>query len=552
MGYLTRDIPSSMKDLTYGWIVRAKNETVFSKNREIVEESPEEDSPHDRSEVVFKILTAGSGLFSDGYVNNSISTASTCLSTLYPKEVGNSSALSNVSSIAFVGTIVGQLSFGYISDKFSRKLGMLISSALLILFSILCAASYGGPGNIEGMLIALTVYRFFLGIGIGSEYPTGSVACAEASAMLPAKKRNRYFCWFTNFSIDVGFVCSALVPFVLLLILKEKRLDLVWRLTLGIGAVFPLALFLLRTKFKEDKQFKKTGFQKVGIPYLTVLKFYWFRLIVVALIWFVYDFCTYAFGLYSSFIIKVIIPDGDLVKTFGWNIVLNVFYIPGAFLGAVSSDYLGPRLTLVIGLLLQATFGIILGALFPILKHNIAGFVIIYGIFMTMGEFGPGDNIGILASKTSATSIRGTYYSVAAAIGKVGAFTGTYIFPIIIKRFGGAESNSGMQAPYFIASILAIIAALAGLIFLPDVSPSAMSLEDNKFLEYLASTGFDMSSLGSDDGDEEEDDISDSVSEYIVRDGSGKKMVIEDYDSGSDAESFDKKKESPFVNVREL
>lgn len=78
MGYLTRDIPSSMKDLTYGWIVRAKNETVFSKNREIVEELPEEDSPHDRSEVVFKILTAGSGLFSDGYVNNSISTASTC------------------------------------------------------------------------------------------------------------------------------------------------------------------------------------------------------------------------------------------------------------------------------------------------------------------------------------------------------------------------------------------------------------------------------------------------------------------------------------------
>lgn len=543
MGYLTRDIPTNFQDLTYGWVVRAKNETLFkSKKNPGQDEEDGLGKPVSKKEVISKILTAGSGLFSDGYLNNSISTALSSITTLYPEEIAHSQALSNISSIAFVGTVIGQLTFGYVSDKFSRKTGMLISSAILAVFSILCASAYAGKHNIQGMLVALTVYRFFLGIGIGAEYPTGSVACAEASAMLPAGKRNRYFCWFTNFSIDVGFVVSALVPFILLLILKIKRLDLVWRLSLGIGAIFPMVIFFFRTKFKEDPNFKKTGFKKVSIPYMTVLKFYWFRLAIVSMIWFVYDFCAYAFGLYLSFILKIIIPDGDLNKTFGWNIVLNLFYIPGAFLGAISSDYLGPRLTLVLGLVLQATFGIVLGALFPILKHLAGGFVVIYGIFMTFGEFGAGDNIGCLASKTSSTAIRGTYYSIAAAVGKIGAFVGTYIFPIIIKSFGGESSNSGMQAPYFIASILALIAAFCGLFLLPDVSPDAMGKEDEAFLIYLESTGFDMSKLG----DQQDVPLSDSVSEFIVRDAQGEKMVIEDYDSGSETTTL-KSKQTNFI-----
>jgi hypothetical protein len=32
--------------------------------------------------------------------------------------------------------------------------------------------------------------------------------------------------------------------------------------------------------------------------------------------------------------------------------------------------------------------------------------VVVYGIFLALGEFGPGDNIGLIASKTCATGIR--------------------------------------------------------------------------------------------------------------------------------------------------
>lgn len=53
---------------------------------------------------------------------------------------------------------------------------------------------------------------------------------------------------------------------------------------------------------------------------------------------------------------------------------------------------------------------------------HVGGFVVVYGIFLALGEVGPGDNIGLVASKTSATSIRGQYYGIAAAMGKIGAF----------------------------------------------------------------------------------------------------------------------------------
>jgi hypothetical protein len=39
---------------------------------------------------------------------------------------------------------------------------------------------------------------------------------------------------------------------------------------------------------------------------------------------------------------------------------------------------------------------------------------------------GPGNCLGLLASKTGPTAVRGQYYGLVAAIGKVGAFCGTW------------------------------------------------------------------------------------------------------------------------------
>ncbi|CCH45800.1 putative membrane protein [Wickerhamomyces ciferrii] len=496
MSAVTRDIPKTPKQFAYNWIPRIRKEITLTKDQQSLAETEEEYKVRlEQADSLGKfkkylpIITTGAGLFSDGYVNNSIGTASTCLKLLYPDEYGNSTAISNVTSIAFVGTVVGMLIFGVVSDYHSRKFSMMVGTGILIIFTILCSGSWGYKGSIHGMLAALTAFRFFLGIGIGSEYPAGSTACAEASALLPPGKRNRWFCWFTNFMIDTGFVVSAFVPMVLLWICTPKHLEPVWRVSIGLGAIPPISLFILRIFYKEGEVFKKTQFKKVRVPYWSILKFYWFRLAIVSIIWFIYDFSAYAFGLFSSYVISGLYDSSDLYKVFGWNVVLNLFYIPGAFLGAIASDYLGPRLTLVIGVSLQSIIGYIMAGCFESLKKHVAGFVVVYGIFMTLGEFGPGDNIGLLASKTSCTPIRGQYYGIAAAIGKVGAFIGTYCFTPLTEKHG-------TQSAWWLASSLGLLAAFLALFLLPPVDQSAMQAEDAKFLEYLSSTGFDISQLG--------------------------------------------------------
>lgn len=126
------------------------------------------------------------------------------LAKIYPDTYAHSTAQNNVSSITFAGTVVGMLVFGYTSDHFSRKWSLMASTLIIILFAILGTGSYGAGGSTSGLFAALTAYRFFLGIGIGGEYPAGSVGCAESTGELKSGTRNRWFILFTNVQIDIG------------------------------------------------------------------------------------------------------------------------------------------------------------------------------------------------------------------------------------------------------------------------------------------------------------------------------------------------------------
>lgn len=454
------------------------------------------------------VIATGAGLFSDGYVNNSSGFAITILETIYSADQYNTSdAMSNLGAITFVGTVVGMLVFGLISDYWSRKSGMLISTVILIVFSILAAGSWGAgmPQEPKGMLNMLITMRAVVGIGIGGEYPAGSVACAEVSQRLSKGARNRWFIWFTDFMIDCGFVMSAFVCWLLMYICNVPKfaepgnshgLQAAWRILMGLGAIAPISLFYLRVKFEDDDQFTKNNFKKAKkTPWWLITKRYCPRLALVSLIWFCYDFSGYSWSTYSSLIIKSQVPVNENgvqnIKTaFGWGIVFMLFYLPGSFLGGYASDYFGPRLTLFTGALLQGIVGYLMAAEYSHLEKHIAGLVVAYGIFSALGEFGAGDNIGLVCSKTSASAVRGRYYAIAAAMGKVGAFAGTYAFPAIAKHYGGIKSSRGQQVLVYISSSLCILSALLALC-IPELSQEAIALEDIKFRNYLRDNGYD-------------------------------------------------------------
>lgn len=152
--------------------------------------APLENPQKGRWERSWPTIACGAGLFSDGYLNGYVSVSSvmaphrrnltvapsvigqvnTILETLYDKAYTDNSAQKNVTAIAFAGTVVGQLFFGWTSDHYSRKWSLMASTIILFIFAALSAGSYGG-GTVNGMLQALTAWRFLLGIGIGYATP---------------------------------------------------------------------------------------------------------------------------------------------------------------------------------------------------------------------------------------------------------------------------------------------------------------------------------------------------------------------------------------------
>lgn len=191
----------------------------------------------------------------------------------------------------------------------------------------------------------------------------------------------------------------------------ENHLRAAWRICLGIGVLPPLSLLYLRIKLQEPEAFKRESMAKTRTPWILVIKYYWFRLTIVSLIWFIYDYSAYSFGIYATDILANLLGDNaPLWKSFAWNILINFFYMPGCLAGAFVADLpsMGPKKTLAIGVGLQGVIGFIMAGCYPWLSKTeyVAAFTVVYGLFLALGEFGPGDNIGLVASKTCATGIR--------------------------------------------------------------------------------------------------------------------------------------------------
>ncbi|KAF5516658.1 Glycerophosphodiester transporter GIT2 [Colletotrichum siamense] len=448
-------------------------------------------------EAIVPVIACGAGLFSDGYINNVIGSVTTILALQYGDLYKNSNAKKYVGDIAFAGTVVGQLAFGWLADHWSRTNSLLVSTIILVVFTALAAGSYYRGDDI-GMFNILAAWRFFVGIGIGGEYPAGSVGAAESTGELKSGKRNMFFILFTNSMIDWGFVIGAFVPYVVAAACHNGHYSTIWRTSLGIGVVFPIFLFVLRIFVKENEEFQKNSMRHAKTPYLLSLRFYGWRLFVVSLIWFIYDFSAYSFGIYSSTILSNIYGDtAPLTTVFGWNTVINLFYIPGTMLGAPASDWLGPRYALALGVFLQAIVGFIMaGDYFNLSQPGmVGGFVVVYGVFLALGEFGPGNNIGLLAAKTCATGIRGKYYGIAAAIGKIGAFVGTWVFPYI-QAAAGDNAVATAQYPFWVSSSLCVLSAALALFCLPHIGQDTIALEDARFRAYLEANGYDTRQLG--------------------------------------------------------
>lgn len=117
-------------------------------------------------------------------------------------------------------------------------------------------------------------------------------------------------------------------------------------------------------------------------------------------------------------------------------------------------------------------------------------------MMLTISRFGPGDNIGLIASKSCATAVRGQYYGIAAAIGKIGAFVGDQVLAILYDRYKDTDIVKAGQYPFFVSSALCILSAFIAFFLLPNIGQDTIDEEDQKFRAYLAEHGYDISQMG--------------------------------------------------------
>lgn len=123
---------------------------------------------------------------------------------------------------------------------------------------------------------------------------------------------------------------------------------------------------------------------------------------------------AYPFGIYSSTIFDAIIGDDvGLTATLGWNgeyqvvylpfqpqffsltifsnlVLANFFYIPGTIIGAIFLDRVQPKKMMIYMLIVQGIIGFIMSGLYKQLSGIVPLFAVIYGLFLSFGEAGPG------------------------------------------------------------------------------------------------------------------------------------------------------------------
>ncbi|KAF2089551.1 major facilitator superfamily transporter [Saccharata proteae CBS 121410] len=453
-----------------------------------IETGPVKKSYYSRLSVWLMVLFSGLAIGSDGYNAAVIGNVELLLAVLYPESL-TSSITSRLSNAFLIGMIIGMLLFGVVVDQLGRKTGAVATTLFLV---IGVALSAGAAGTTEtGMFWMLIVARGIAGVGAGGEYPVSGAGAAEATDENKEYRKHRgfMFAMLADLSSSLGYVWGGLVPLLLLLCADKKvaKYDTVWRTSFALGLIPPLTIFWFRIRMAVSTAYRRSAMRKQRVPYLLAIKRYWRAVIGCSATWFMYNWTSVPFGIFSSTITSRVNASDSLVKNLGWGVVINCFYLPGPFLGGYLSDKIGRRQTMCLGFALQAGLGFILGGANEQIQTIFPLFVVLYGLFLTLGEVGPGSTVVLTASECFPTSIRGQMMGFVAAWSKAGAAIGTEVFSAILASY--ADEQKGNQAVFLIGSSFALMGALIAWFVIPDVG-SRLDDEDDAWKRYLTEHGW--------------------------------------------------------------
>ncbi|KZT68331.1 MFS general substrate transporter [Daedalea quercina L-15889] len=423
------------------------------------------------------IAASAFGLVSDGYHNSLMTMTNVVFKKLYPTEY-TSTVSTRVSNAMLVGEVIGQVIVGILCDRLGRKGGLMMTTLLIVIGAILCTAAHGAHGSPQGLFWFMTVARGVTGVGAGGEYPASSTSASEGANETSVSKRGPVFIMVTDLPLVFGGPLAVSVFLIVLSAAGQTHLETIWR---TVRAQFDVSG--IRVDYK-NRVCKQRPCSAGRVPYWLSIKRYWKALLGTGGTWFLFDFIFYPNGIFSASIISSVIKDGDVKATAEWQLLLGAIALPGVFVGALLCNPLGRRNTMMLGFSGYVVFGLIIGCGYDRVTNIVPLFVVLYGLMTSMSNLGPGNMSLLTSAESYPTPIRGTFFGLSAALGKVGAAVGTGAFTPI-------QNNLGKRWTFIVAAIFGALGILVAYLFVPDKTGVDLSLEDTEFMQYLADNGWE-------------------------------------------------------------
>jgi MFS family permease len=404
------------------------------------------------------LLVSGIGFFTDAYDLFVISIVSTLLKGEWHLDAGQ---LALLNAVMLGAAFLGATTFGRLADVIGRTRVYWMSAAMMVVAAVGSAFS---PS-----LIVLIAFRFLLGFGVGGDYPVSAVLMSEY-----AHHSNRGKMIGLVFSAQaVGLVIGPLAALALLG--GGVGPGLTWRLLLGLGAIpAAIAVWLRRTMPEPPRyaaQPARRSRQRGTAP--SAREFLTSRALLLMLTgtagcWFLLDYAYYGNTISTPQIITLITPHASQTTTIAIQLaIFAVAAVPGYILAIARMDRVGHRRLQLAGFIMMGACFAVIG-LVPGMTTAVVPFLLAYGISYFFTEFGPNVTTFVLPGELFPTRLRATGHGVSAGVGKLGAFIGVFLFPVL-------QHALGLRGTLLLTAGISALGALLTLV-LPE--PAGRTLEE--------------------------------------------------------------------------
>jgi PHS family inorganic phosphate transporter-like MFS transporter len=435
--------------------------------------------------------------FADAYDIFAINIAAQMLGYVYGKgHALNTNQDLGVKVATPIGTLCGQLLFGWLADVVGRK--RMYGFELIIIIIGTFGQTICGEGPTVGIIGALICWRFFMGVGVGGDYPLSAVISSEFAA---TRSRGRVMTAVFSFQ-GWGNLAAALVSLITVEAFKNhiindpyndlKHVDYCWRILIGLGCVPGVIALYFRLTIPETPRFTMDiernvkqatedietvmatgGFyvdpdaavQRVQAPKASRRDFFahfgkWENgkvLLGTAYSWFALDIAFYGLGLNSSIVLTAIgfgtSPQKGSLGVYQslhnvsvGNIILAIAgLIPGYWVSFLLIDSWGRKPIQLMGFTILTVLFIIMGFGYHtfIKNHtNSKWFTFLYCLANFFQNFGPNTTTFVIPGEVFPTRYRSTAHGISAASGKFGAVIAQVGFQRL-RNIGGSNKFIG-------------------------------------------------------------------------------------------------------------